>query len=311
MFTHLNHNQECMQGYLELFKVDNVVDIVLQVTKLKKQSYSSRQPDQRALAYKSKKVKVEDFCLNKFHLATSFSNVFKCIVCKLHLSKSKTKTLKKEEWHLYVIDANDRRFGEFYICTVCEKNPRQISNDPIDEFETNISLKDKFSIHTVMHRNREDNNLDNINLPRSLQVSQDDQQRDYNEVTESDNNVNPDIALNALIENIPTQCTQHEEFVEESDNYINPDLALDALIQNLSESSRPSQDYPVMGGNGDCVEQLENDNQNSFDDQPVENTPRSIQVTQVYPNNNFEGSNQSTLAVSISEDYHSRIIVQK
>ena len=324
--THLYRNPECMQGYFELFRLDSVIDISLQVTKLKKKSYSSRQPDKRAVEHKSKKVKEEDSCLNRFQLKTSFSSVFKCIVCKLHLSKSRTKRLKKEEWHLYAIDANDRRFGDYYICTVCEKNPRQKSNDPMDELKTHIALKNQFSIHTIMHSsNIEENHMNNIDLPRSSQASQDyqlfSQHTDFHEDIEGDNHLNQDLALSALIDNIPTQGSpavqlirQNEECgekIDESDNHINPDLALDALIQNFPVSSQPCQDYPVMVEKGDCVEQFEDNNQTLHFDQPSENTPRSSQINQDYQNDNFKGSNQSTVAVNVSEDYHSRITVQK
>lgn len=317
--THLQRNQECRQVYVELFKLENVIDISLQVTKLKKKSYLSRQPEQRAVENKSKimmKMRDEDFCVNKFNLNTSFANVFKCIVCKLHLSKDNTKRLKVADLQQYVIDANDRRFGEFYICRICEKNPRQENNVPIDELETNICFQDEFSIHRIKYRNRDENNLENINMPRSPQVSQDDQlirqHGEFIEGIENETNINPDMALDALIDNIQSQVTQHDDLIVEieTDNNINTDLALDALIENLPESSQPGQDYP-LGENGDYVEQLENNNQNLCQDQPLENTPRSSQINQVYSNNNFEGSQQSSFVANYSEDHHLRIIAQK
>ena len=47
--------EACALAYTELFKTQNLEDIVSQVTKLKKRSYQSRQPKERSSKYQTQK----------------------------------------------------------------------------------------------------------------------------------------------------------------------------------------------------------------------------------------------------------------
>ena len=119
LHRHLQRNENCKHGYFNIFQSQNIEDICSRVTKLKKRSYNSRQSKERKSEYQKilenqkKFVENENYYINLYRSNTTFSNIYKCIICKLNLPYRKVRKLKGLEGSSYAINPLDRRQGMY------------------------------------------------------------------------------------------------------------------------------------------------------------------------------------------------------
>ena len=257
LFVHLSKKEACALGYTELFKTQNLEDIISQVTKLKKRSYKSRQSKERSSKYQTGKQKdsrknVEGL-LNLYRVNTSFSNIYKCISCKLNFNEGQTSKLKQGTHRNYVLNPIDSRLGGFYICTFCGKGQGQgTDNHDFDSTLVTDIKEDENFVYYSFHYCED--------LVDGVEGSTPAIQEGQLDISQS--NIDSSLALDELINNIPSQSQrnhiEHLDFpnseVDETEGYSLPDdqqgcldnsttsvnqsLALNELINNIPSKSQ-------------------------------------------------------------------------
>ena len=218
LYSHLSNNGNCRQGYFATFNCESVEAICTQITKLKKRSYASRQPSRRSLENSQQKVRKyelrkEDYYLNQFNLKTSFTNICKCIICKLHLSEGQTRKLSNSEHHKFILNRKDRRFGDYYICHDCDSNRTQKEIQPPDELVLSSVMYDGFELYAIRHIEGEQlidindhaNSQNVIDNHDAMNISEDDVFR-----------ADASLLLDLLIDNIPDN-SQEEQLMDIND----------------------------------------------------------------------------------------------
>ena len=313
--------EACALAYTELFKTQNLEDIVSQVTKLKKRSYQSRQPKERSSKYQTQKDsrKNVEGLLNLYRVNTSFSNIYKCISCKLNLNENQTSKLKKGIRRNYVLNPIDSRLGGFYICTLCEKGQgKETENHNLaSTLVTDIKEDENFVYYSIHHREDLVEGLEG-----SIPAFQEGQ------LDSSQSNIDNSLALDELINNIPSQSQsnhiENSNFPNSAEGYslpedqqgcsdnstavVNYSLALDELINNIPSQSQSNQIEPSkfpnsQEGSTPAIQQGQLDSsQSNIDnslalDELINNIPSQSQ------SNHIENSNIPNSEVDEAEGY--------
>ena len=234
------------QGYFNTFNCESLEDICAQVTKLKKQSYNSRQPAKRSLENNAQKKKKkierkEDFYLNQYFIKTAFANIFKCIKCKLHLSENQTTKILKSEYQNYNLDLMDRRFGEFFICIYCNQGNTRNQQPPPDELNIISTVNNDNVIFTIVHSEAGDNNLER-NPNEVIDHAYVAEEEVIGALEDDNDNMNPDLMLDYLIENIPDNF---QEFGAEEVDDMNVSLNnREGSLQMNDPNELSTREYP-------------------------------------------------------------------
>ena len=174
-------------------------------------SYKSRRPKKRSsensIQYKAKKSlnQTEESALNLFYINTSYTNVYKCTLCKLHFQNCQVRKLEKNEFgKLGTINRMDRRFGFYYICLKCEKS----SNERRD-------IGNQCSVLQISFQ--EDNEFVHYTIRSSTESSAEISQNNFQDVSqEISQELNPSAAIQALIDVFPSSNDREE--VQEPDS---------------------------------------------------------------------------------------------
>ena len=235
---HLKKNQNCMEQYFHLFKCQSVETVSSQVYKIKTLSNSCRQKDKRRLENEEQKKKKrsrtsEESILNFYNINTSFSNTYKCSLCKLNLQESNVRKLKLTEYSKFALDRINRRFGFYFICRKCEQNPA--INDENANFCPELQISrteiDNFVLYKVSYiQEEQDEDNDDVSLNNSLTES--------NPELEFD----PNLALEELINQIPS----FNEHGDESELENDPNLAPVELINQIPSSNEYGDESEVL-----------------------------------------------------------------
>lgn len=235
LHRHLQRNENCKHGYFNIFQSQNIEDICSRVTKLKKRSYNSRQSKERKSEYQKilenqkKFVENENYYINLYRSNTTFSNIYKCIICKLNLPYRKVRKLKGLELSNYAINPLDRRQGMYYLCYFCEMNKgkkqQEAEIEPDSDILTEIKEEENGVTYLIYHRDHVLENVDE-NQDQETNVSNNSVAHGAlinNTLSQQTNDLNASDALGALINLIPSQQT----------NDLNASNALGALIDNI------------------------------------------------------------------------------
>ena len=261
--VHLKKEAICKEQYFHLFKCENIENVSSQVKKIKALSYSCRQKGKRSLEYQEqkegRKSKIltlsEESYLNLYYISTSFTNTYKCSVCKLHFQESNVRKLRIAEYPNFALDRINRRYGFYFICRKCESNPLrniepvescpklQISKEELDDF---VLYKVSLIQEGNDIDNDDDNDDDNNDVTADVRLN--------NSFTGSNAEYDPNLALEELINQIPSS----NEHGGESEDGIgsltefNPtieyevNVALEELIHQIPSSNE-------HGGNSEGV----------------------------------------------------------
>lgn len=249
--VHLKKEANCTEQYFHLFKSESIENVSSQVKKIKLLSQNSRQKDKRKLENEGRKKKKistpsEETLLNSYYISTSFTNTYKCSVCKLHFQESNVRKLRIAEYPNFALDRINRRYGFYFICRKCETNPSrnikhdescpklQISKEELDDF-----VLYKVSFIQDGNENDTDDDHNDVTADERLNTS----------FTESNVDYDPNLALEELIFQIPS-ANEHGggsedgigslvEFNPTMEDEVN--LALEELIYQIPSSNAHCQ----------------------------------------------------------------------
>ena len=207
MSVHLKKKQTCMEQYFHLFKCQSVETVSSQIAKIKSLSHSSRQKDKRRLENEEQKKKKkstlsEESFLNLYYINTSFSNTYKCSLCKLNLQESNVRKLKLTEYSKFTLDRINRRFGFYFICRKCEENPSRYDENAnfCPELQISRTEENDFVLYKVSYiQEGQDDDNDDVSLDNSLTESNPELQ------------IDPNLALEELINQIPSSNEYGDE----------------------------------------------------------------------------------------------------
>lgn len=176
--NHLESSNACLEGYKARFEVENLEQVIKKVWTLKRVAYKSRGKISRKVenenCYKKRRFssKFEGLCAHR--IATSYTNVRKCYICKSFYEESRSTPVQEDDYEdgFFEDKIDCRRLGGYSICNGCieNKSTEHTRNDCLTSQQTEggkLFFPKRFQVVN------DDDDVDSQDNPRPRVIVQD------------------------------------------------------------------------------------------------------------------------------------------